>query len=488
MQGRHGGFDPDALEAPLAPLDCLPRGLRMPGIINSLGRPFPRLAALNQLIEALIQGSVPPGWTWPTGLALPVFRARILDLALPDYCRGRPAVAELVLRSLLWHTDRIPDLIDRGAAQVDAILHAADAFASDWRKTSGELDELLFVFGEFGDALEAAHWDAVRGLLRQEGWQEVLRIRRLMEQLPELSAVLRALGRTRPTDTQDESRLLEEDVQEPNPLPARRQREIQVPELPGETVGIHRSSRISRMLACEAALMRHPRLRMVWFARHAERTLLTYEDRDLLAETVIEQTTAPRPARQRRPDRRLESGPMMVCVDTSASMRGGPEQVAKAAVLEALRTAHAQRRACYVFAFSGPGDVVEMDLALDAQGIESAIDLLGRSFHGGTDICEPLERALVRLETDRWHLADLLIASDGEFGATAGLVARVRQAKADLGLRIQGLLAGDRETIGMAEICDDILWIRDWRRFGAGGDSPVHSSRLTALYFPNAMR
>jgi uncharacterized protein with von Willebrand factor type A (vWA) domain len=129
-----------------------------------------------------------------------------------------------------------------------------------------------------------------------------------------------------------------------------------------------------------------------------------------------------------------------------------------------------------------------MDLALDAQGIESAIDLLGRSFHGGTDICEPLERALVRLETDRWHLADLLIASDGEFGATAGLVARLRQAKADLGLRIQGLLAGDRETIGMAEICDDILWIRDWRRFGAGGDSPVHSSRLTALYFPNAMR
>jgi uncharacterized protein with von Willebrand factor type A (vWA) domain len=179
---------------------------------------------------------------------------------------------------------------------------------------------------------------------------------------------------------------------------------------------------------------------------------------------------------------------MMVCVDTSASMRGGPEQVAKAAVLEALRTAHAQRRACHVFAFSGPGDVVEMDLALDAKGIESAIDLLGRSFHGGTDICEPLERALVRLETDRWHLADLLIASDGEFGATAGLVARLRQAKADLGLRIQGLLAGDRETIGMAEICDDILWIRDWRRFGAGGDSPVHSSRLTALYFPNAMR
>jgi uncharacterized protein with von Willebrand factor type A (vWA) domain len=251
---------------------------------------------------------------------------------------------------------------------------------------------------------------------------------------------------------------------------------VQVPEIPGETVGIHRSGRISRMLACETALMRHPRLRMVWFARHAERTLLTYEDRDVIAETVLEPMPAPAPARP-RPGRRLEAGPILVCIDTSASMRGGPEQVAKAAVLEALRTAHAQRRACHVFAFSGPGDVVEMDLDLDARGIRSAIDLLERSFHGGTDICEPLERALARLETDRWRLADLLIASDGEFGAKAGL-----------GLRVQGLLIGDRETIGMAELCDDVLWIRDWRRFGAGGESPVHSSRLTAMYFPNALR
>ena len=487
MRARGGGFDPDALEAPLAPLDRLPRGLRMPAVVNSLGRPLPRLAAVEELLDALDAGAVPEIWAWPAGPALTAFRACILDLALPETCRGRPSVAELVLRSVLWHIDRIPDLIDRGRTQADAVAHAAEAFAADWRLTGGELDELTFVFGELGECLEAAQWDAVRGLLRQEGWQEVLRIRRLLERLPELGAVLRALGRSLPTEALDESRSIEEASPESNPASARRERQVQVPEVPGETVGIHRSGRISRMLACEAALMRHPRLRMVWFTRHAERTLLTYEDRDVIAETVLEPMPAPAPARP-RPGRRLEAGPILVCIDTSASMRGGPEQVAKAAVLEALRTAHAQRRACHVFAFSGPGDVVEMDLDLDARGIRSAIDLLERSFHGGTDICEPLERALARLETDRWRLADLLIASDGEFGATAGLVARLRAAKAGLGLRVQGLLIGDRETIGMAELCDDVLWIRDWRRFGAGGDSPVHSSRLTAMYFPNALR
>jgi hypothetical protein len=31
--------------------------------------------------------------------------------------------------------------------------------------------------------------------------------------------------------------------------------------------------------------------------------------------------------------------------------------------------------------------------------------------------------------------------------------------------------------------------VRDWRRYGGGaGGSPVHSSRLTALYFPGALR
>ena len=31
--------------------------------------------------------------------------------------------------------------------------------------------------------------------------------------------------------------------------------------------------------------MRHPRLRLIWFARHAERTLLSYEEHEVLSET-----------------------------------------------------------------------------------------------------------------------------------------------------------------------------------------------------------
>ena len=55
------------------------------------------------------------------------------------------------------------------------------------------------------------------------------------------------------------------------------------------------------------------------------------------------------------------------------------------------------------------------------------------------------------------------------------------------------VLVGDRETMGLMEVSDDIFWVRDWRRHGPGqqkagaGFSPVHSKSLTALYFPNAL-
>jgi len=42
------------------------------------------------------------------------------------------------------------------------------------------------------------------------------------------------------------------------------------------------------------------------------------------------------------------------------------------------------------------------------------------------------------------------------------------------------------------QIADDILPVRDWRRYGEAderaADPPIHSHRLTALYFPGALR
>lgn len=510
----------EAQEVPLAPLERLPRSLWLGGMTHSGGELVPRLMALEAWRGALMGGALPdplPAWPPPTLQAS--LGEAFTRLKLADYCAGRDELVDTVLQGLLFHLDLIVDYRDRGASEADAHAMAVEAFAADWAERCGELDELIGAFGDLGDLLKNTRWDALRGLLRSSEWSEVVRIRRLIERLPELARIIRSLGRARPTADEAESSRALNTVIEPAQVQSSVARRLRVPDMPGETRGVQRSGRIARMLPAEAMLLGHPQLRLVWHARHAERTLLAYEDDDHLQEVRRASAPVMRPSLRPAPAKRLEMGPMLICVDTSGSMRGGAEAVAKAVVLEAVRSAHAQGRACHVFAFGGPDEVLELAMGVDIEGVGRLARFLGQGFGGGTDIGAPLERAIARLEEAEWQLADLLIASDGEFGATPALVERLDAVCRERGLRVQGILIGDRETIGLLEITDDIHWVRDWRRYagvsaagatgvdgaadaargaaaggpprGEGleaGGSPVHSKSLTATYFPGALR
>ena len=478
-------------EGRLAALDGLARALWLGGLTNSQGSLEPRLAALAYLRRELLGGVAPSAgeWPWPPPPVAQALAVAIAGLGLPRYCSGQQELTDTVLLSILFHLDFIVDYVDRGATEDAALRMAIEAFTADWRQHCGQIDELVEVFGMVPDDCEHQRWDRMRGLLQSSGWQEVLRIRRLLEGLPELAKIIRALGRSRPAEEDAAANMTVVEIMQPATARRAEARTVRVPDMPGETRGIHRSDRIARMLPAEAMLLGHPRLRLVWHARRAERTLLSYEDDDRLTEIRLHQAPVLEPRPGLQPGKRLELGPILVCVDTSGSMQGGAEAVAKAVVLEAMRAAHAQRRPCHVFAFGGPEELVEMELAVDADGIERVTQFLGQAFRGGTDICGPLEKVIAKLEQERWQLADLLIASDGEFGATPQIAARLDVVKRELGLRVQGVLIADRETVGLLEVADSIYPVRDWRRYGgANVDSPIHTHRLTALYFPGALR
>lgn len=481
----------EAEEARLAALDSLARRLWLGGLTNSQGRLEPRLASLASLREGLVAGCLPSadGWLWPPAPTAGALGDAIASLGLAGYCTGREELSDTVLMSLLFHLDFIVDYRDRGASEAEAAHMAIDAFAAEWQEHCGQFDELVEVFGMLPEDAVNTRWDQIRGLLHSAGWQEVLRIRRLLERLPELRRIIRALGRARQSEERDamEQTTVERVDQAVAQRPQRHT--VRVPDMPGETRGVHRSGRIARMLPAEAMLLGHPLLRLVWHARRAERTLLSYEDDDRMDEVRLHRSRVARPGIGPKPGKRPEMGPILVCVDTSASMQGGAEAVAKAVVLEAVRTAHAQQRSCFVFAFGGPGELLEMELAVDSAGIERLTRFLGQAFHGGTDICGPLEKAIAKLEDRRWQLADLLVASDGEFGATPAIAAQLDAIKRKFGLRVQGVLIGDRESVGFLEIADEIYAVRDWRRYGgSNSDSPIHTHRLTAMYFPGALR
>ncbi|HRP95223.1 MAG TPA: VWA domain-containing protein [Rhodocyclaceae bacterium] len=481
----------ERLEAPLAPLDALARGLWLGGMTNSQGRLVARLDGLVKWRVGLFDGAVPrlDETTWPDRAQLSALADAFERLGLAAYCRGNAELCDTVLQGLLFHLDLIVDYVDRGAEPEQALAMAVAAFEDDWAQRCGEMAELIEVFGDLGGLLKNTRWDQLRGLLRSGGWQEVLHARELIGRLPELARIIRQLGRARPVEAFEQAAHATTLVVERASASRALKRTVEVPELPGRTRGVQRSGRIARMLPAEAMMLAHPRLRLVWHARRAERALLTYEDDDHMDELRHERSPVWRPSPRPAPERRLEMGPMLLCVDTSGSMRGGAEAVAKAVVLEAVRAAHEQGRPCHVWAYGGPDEIVDLTLGVDAGGLEHLTRLLGQSFGGGTDICGPLERVIARLEQAAWQRADLLIASDGEFGATPELAGRLRALRERAGVRVQGMLIGDRETIGLLELADDIFWVRDWRRYGGSeSDSPVHSKSLTAAYFPGALR
>ncbi|HKG94099.1 MAG TPA: hypothetical protein VKA84_19470 [Gemmatimonadaceae bacterium] len=56
--------------------------------------------------------------------------------------------------------------------------------------------------------------------------------------------------------------------------------------------------------------------------------------------------------------------------------------MAKAIVLEVFRTAHAEKRRCLLYAYSGPGQVLEHELDLTPEGVGRLLAFNGTRFHG----------------------------------------------------------------------------------------------------------
>jgi uncharacterized protein with von Willebrand factor type A (vWA) domain len=478
------------LDAPYERLAVLPRGLWLHGVVTSAGQPAARLADAARWLQALLVGELPAADAdFGDAAASAPLRQAVGELGLAALARSTPALAEQVLRTLLWHLDRIVDHQPR-LTRSEAIGAVTADFRAAWQLERSGLEQSLALLQGLGD-LAALRWDQLRGHLRSRPWQEAQRAAERLAQLPELAELIRKLGRAERSTTADATPAAITAPQPPAPMRAVHTR---LPDAPGEITGIRWSARIERMLGSEAVMLRHTVLKKLWRARHAEARLLSWQTEAVLTDWRPDPSAPARAAVAPQVHEPLERGPFILCVDTSGSMRGAPEHIAKAVVIAALRAAHQAGRGCKLIAFGGPGEIVEHDLGRGAQGLQALMDLMGQSFDGGTDVQSPIECAIERVQQARWRSADLLIVSDGEFGCVPAMLHRLDDARARLGLRVQGVLVGDRETMGLLEVCDHIHWVRDWRRLGddssrAGlaGFSPVHSKSLTALYFPNAL-
>ena len=105
-----------------------------------------------------------------------------------------------------------------------------------------------------------------------------------------------------------------------------------------------------------------------------------------------------------------EKGPFIICVDTSESMYGRPEQIAKVLTLCVLKLSMNQNRKAFLINFST--GIQTLNLHDIANSVDDIAAFLNKSFYGGTDATLALYEAIRQLGTNDYEDADILMVSD----------------------------------------------------------------------------
>lgn len=347
------------------------------------------------------------------------------------------------------------ELLAHDLAPVDAAL---SLLAAAWEGRIRIWDRLESLLGPLGKGLGLG-WDLSAGVLAHKGWQHVAQLQDVLNRLPSISELVRELGRLRQTDELDAESLFPDLFAALKRIEEER-REIEHPLARHQAKGIERSGDFTRMLPSEAMLLLHPQLKLLWHAKRIERALLTYRVRGTYITRATHETDEPQPKAYRR-----ERGPIIFCLDTSGSMQGAPELIAKALVLEACRIARDEDRRCFLYSFSGPNECKGRELSLTPDGLGLLLDFLCLSFNGGTHIDRPFLDAITMINAEGWSRADILLVTDGDFPEpSAPVQAIIDDARKRLKLRIAGLLVGRSPNAVVSSLCNPLKEISGWSR------------------------
>lgn len=458
----------------LAPLAALPENVFALVVTHPLGKLLPRALTVQHWLQQLDKGELAHPGDWLSSSTERRVRVLLAKSGALDYSQDTPEVAQAVVQDILLVLEQVelawpataqglslhglaPPLAEQ-KARARHTWSALHKLAEQWQHRVSLWQAMDQVAEELGIA-PAIGTDQNTGELRDRAWFDLLRLSQWIAQIQPLQQLLQLLGQQHPDPEQSAS--ISHLLQKMSPQDQGPQQR-KIPGIPMETQGITRSDNLARMLPLEAAFMGHPTLRTLWHARRAEQGLLSYAVAGVMPIDAGNDWTSPRSGKGEGAGQGLQQGPIILCLDTSASMHGLAEQVSKALVLEALRLAKQQNRGCLVYLFGGADEL----LILDNQQLTlpELLDMMRGSFSGGTDVNAPLQAALKNLRQQAWQQADILLVSDGEFQVSHELRQLVDRAKEEQGVRVFGLQLGYATALhAMSQLCDPVHLFSDWK-------------------------
>ncbi|WP_374663082.1 VWA domain-containing protein [Acinetobacter sp.] len=166
--------------------------------------------------------------------------------------------------------------------------------------------------------------------------------------------------------------------------------------------GIHLAQDLNLALPSELALLADPDLQILFDLKYLESNILGFHLQGEQSGRVIDDP-------RRAPKKLGQKGPMILCLDTSGSMHGQPELIAKAISLYLAMQSMKSKRPMYIINFST--NLTALDLN-QGYALDDLIHFLSQSFHGGTDLVPAMQHAVEMLQQPSFGHADVLVISD----------------------------------------------------------------------------
>jgi len=303
-----------------------------------------------------------------------------------------------------------------------------------------KLEELLSPFlKNFGRL-----WDLSSADFNDYGFEILSDFADLLENDKSLQELADLIGRQN-SETERYEKELREKVEiktEFHPKPAYR----------GQISGLRLSGEISSALPSELAMSKNDATRLYFAKKFAENKLLSYayinRQKFYREEYGTEEVEVPVKEKEQK-------GPVIICVDTSGSMNGTPERVAKTITFALAKKCLEEERKCYLISFSTGIEVQDLSEFEKGNGLLELAKFLRKSFNGGTDAEPALQHSLTLLQKNDWKNADVLVVSDmimGNLSESVKSSIRSQQAKET---KFYSLLVGNSGNKNVIDVFDE---------------------------------
>jgi uncharacterized protein with von Willebrand factor type A (vWA) domain len=317
--------------------------------------------------------------------------------------------------------------------ELEEIDKARDSFMEQLYKKVADFYRLKELLEPFTKDLGRL-WDLSGGVWKNSGFEIIKKYADILEKDKAIIELAAMLGRYRKSENEFEEIELEKIIIRPKFKPRHASK--------GEVIGIRESDDISSMLPIEAATLLNPATRQIFLKKFAEKKLTTYDFKNQFADTE-EITTKEKQLREKEEGK----GPIIICVDTSGSMHGTPEQVAKTICFALTKIALKEKRKCYLISFSTKIQTTELTNLQNS--LDKLIDFLGMSFIGGTDANPAFEKSLEMIETKEYKKADVLMISDFIMGTlNKEITKKIEEAKTNK-TRFHSLTISDKANMNV---------------------------------------